>query len=300
MDTPPFQDSKPEMPASAEGWKSFPPGSAHRKGKNGPIRSFFFLMGLVILVLMVSAFFGWVGGSVVSWYHQYEAERQYRDIVKKGDDDPQAFVLFSEKEREFQPRDPLVRLRLAYAYLALAPMSDNPEIYYSEAAQEANIAWLLAEKAMPARIKPFAVGSPAFLVQRTRADILVECGDPWEKQALNIYDDLLKIQPPHDESWNPLEKASLLNNAAYLLLTANDPAVYNPARGHELAIECVKLEPKASKNPAFLDTLALSYFEMQNPLQALLIQRDALARASSNDLHVYLEHFDMIQDANGP
>jgi len=89
---------------------------------------------------------------------------------------------------------------------------------------------------------------------------------------------------------------------AYLLSTAEDAAVRDPARALELAQQAVAAGyggAAGSRNAAFLDTLAQAYFAAGDPKQALFVQRSALALANSEGLGVYLQHYDMYAAAAG-
>jgi tetratricopeptide (TPR) repeat protein len=67
-------------------------------------------------------------------------------------------------------------------------------------------------------------------------------------------------------------------------------------RAHEMIERCIKLTPESSKNAAFLDTLAISYFIKKDYTQALYVQKQALALAPSNMLSSYLKRYDIMRD----
>jgi TPR repeat protein len=67
---------------------------------------------------------------------------------------------------------------------------------------------------------------------------------------------------------------SAMNNLAYLLATTTDPKVRNPKEAVAVGQKAVEAEPE---NPAYLDTLATTYFEDGQPDKAAETERRALA-----------------------
>ena len=65
-----------------------------------------------------------------------------------------------------------------------------------------------------------------------------------------------------------------MNNLAFLLATSTDPNVRNPKEAVSVAQKAVEVEPD---NPAYLDTLATTYFEAGQPDKAAETERRALA-----------------------
>jgi TPR repeat protein len=71
-----------------------------------------------------------------------------------------------------------------------------------------------------------------------------------------------------------------MNNLAFLLATSTDPNVRNPKEAVAIAQKAVVAEPD---NPAYLDTLATTFFEAGQPDRAAETERRALA-LKPNDL----------------
>lgn len=87
--------------------------------------------------------------------------------------------------------------------------------------------------------------------------------------AVRAYTNALKIEPEHPE---------VLNNLAWLLLTADDPRVRDPKRALTLAKQAVIIQPSAH----ILDSLALAYWSNGFPEQAILAEKRAIAQQPHN------------------
>ena len=100
-----------------------------------------------------------------------------------------------------------------------------------------------------------------------------------EGNALNSYEQALLLTP---------DNAEALNNLAWLLLTAQEPSLRDPARALLLANKAA-----AEKNPQMLDTLATAYWANNNLEMALAIEEEALARAVTHKdfYHRQMEKF---------
>ena len=90
-----------------------------------------------------------------------------------------------------------------------------------------------------------------------------------EQEARNSYEQALRIAPANPEA---------LNNLAWLLLTAQKPALRNPERALLLA------QKAAAKNrtPHVLDTLATAYWANGYLKEALALEEEALAKAGTH------------------
>ncbi len=110
---------------------------------------------------------------------------------------------------------------------------------------------------------------------RALGDFLLSQG--WEAEALRVYEKALKFAP--QDPW-------LLNNLAWLLLTAQDPALREPQRALLLAQKAAQKDP----SPEVLDTLAEAYH--QNGKKALACQaaREALKKAQERKKKIDYYH----------
>ncbi|MBU2538941.1 MAG: tetratricopeptide repeat protein, partial [Proteobacteria bacterium] len=86
-----------------------------------------------------------------------------------------------------------------------------------------------------------------------------------EQDARYSYEQAIRLNP---------DNAEALNNLAWLLLTAQEPSLRDPARALLLAQKA-----STEKNPHMLDTLATAYWANNNLEKALAIEEEALARA---------------------
>lgn len=95
-----------------------------------------------------------------------------------------------------------------------------------------------------------------------------------EADAASAYEAALRKSPD-----NP----GALNNLAWLLATAKDPAIRSPARAVELATKAAKLSKRA--DPAYLDTLAAAHAAKGEWKQAVSIATEAqsLAKKQKNE-----------------
>ena len=90
-----------------------------------------------------------------------------------------------------------------------------------------------------------------------------------EEAAMDAYEHALRLAPANTEA---------LNNLAWLLLTAQEPALRNPERALLLAQKAAD----ETRIPHVLDTLATAYWANDNPTEALAIEAEALARAGTH------------------
>ena len=94
------------------------------------------------------------------------------------------------------------------------------------------------------------------------------------KEAVVEYQKAIELAP---------EQAEILNNLAWLLLTVDDPAVFDPNRALPLARKAVILEPSGH----ILDTLALAYWHNGSTEQAVLAEQRAINQdPASRDYYV--------------
>ncbi len=84
-----------------------------------------------------------------------------------------------------------------------------------------------------------------------------------EKKALAIYDEALRVDP-----YNP----DLMNNVAWLLLTAEDVRLRNTGRALSLARTAAAMKPRGS----ILDTLATAYWANSMPEQGVKVEKKAI------------------------
>lgn len=86
-----------------------------------------------------------------------------------------------------------------------------------------------------------------------------------EEDARYSYEQAIRLSP---------DNAEALNNLAWLLLTAQEPSLRDPAKALLLAQNAA-----TKKNPHMLDTLATAYWANNNLEMALATEEEALARA---------------------
>ena len=90
-----------------------------------------------------------------------------------------------------------------------------------------------------------------------------------EEAAVNAYEHALRLAPANTEA---------LNNLAWLLLTAQEPALRNP----EKALLLAQNAAAKSRTPHVLDTLATAHWANGNPAEALAIEKEALDLAGTH------------------
>lgn len=101
-------------------------------------------------------------------------------------------------------------------------------------------------------------------------------------EAIAAYEQSLLLAPHQPE---------ILNNLAWLLLTAEDPAVHDYPRALELAREAVRLDP----NPHILDTLATAWWQMGDREKAVAAARAALEAADPLERRYYQQQLQRFQ-----
>ena len=89
------------------------------------------------------------------------------------------------------------------------------------------------------------------------------------QEAVRQYQKALELSP---------EQAEILNNLAWLLLTVDDPLIFDPARALPLAKKAVSLDPSGH----ILDTLALAYWQNGKSEQAVQTEERALTQDPDN------------------
>lgn len=94
-----------------------------------------------------------------------------------------------------------------------------------------------------------------------RAVVLASLGR--QAEAIREYESVLSREP---------SSAGTLNNLAWLLATADDPALRDCRR----AIDCARRAVEATRNPAWLDTLAAAHAECGDFDSAVKIETEAL------------------------
>ena len=90
-----------------------------------------------------------------------------------------------------------------------------------------------------------------------------------EQLAMNAYEQALRLAPANKEA---------LNNLAWLLLTAQEPALRNP----EKALILAQKAAAETRTPHVLDTLATAHWANGNLATALALEEEALARAGTH------------------
>ncbi len=98
-------------------------------------------------------------------------------------------------------------------------------------------------------------------------------------EAADAYERALTLAPDHPD---------ILNNLAWLLLTAGDEKVLNPIRALMLARTAATLKPTAY----ILDTLATAYYVNDFTENAIRVGKDAVAAADPDKRHYYLQQLE--------
>lgn len=96
-------------------------------------------------------------------------------------------------------------------------------------------------------------------------------------KAMAMYEQILRIMPEHP---------TVLNNLAWLLVTASEPDIRDPARGLALARRAVSHQ----KNAVFLDTLAEAYWVNGDRRRALEAIGEALEMATQDRAYYESQH----------
>lgn len=97
--------------------------------------------------------------------------------------------------------------------------------------------------------------------------------------AVDAYERALTLAPDHPD---------ILNNLAWVLLTAEDEKVLNPVRALMLARTAATLKPSAY----ILDTLATAYFANGFTENAIRVGKEAVAAADPDRQHYYLQQLE--------
>ncbi|MCK5195319.1 MAG: tetratricopeptide repeat protein, partial [Desulfobulbaceae bacterium] len=98
-------------------------------------------------------------------------------------------------------------------------------------------------------------------------------------EAADAYERALTLAPDHPD---------ILNNLAWLLLTAGDEKVLNPVRALMLARTAATLKPTAY----ILDTLATAYYVNDFTENAIRVGKEAVAAADPDSRHYYLQQLE--------
>lgn len=98
-------------------------------------------------------------------------------------------------------------------------------------------------------------------------------------EAVDAYERALTLAPDHPD---------ILNNLAWLLLTAEDEKVLNPVRALMLARTAATLKPAAY----ILDTLATAYYVNDFTENAIRVGKEAVAAADPDRQHYYLQQLE--------
>lgn len=142
-------------------------------------------------------------------------------------------------------------------------------------------------------------GNPDFALKKevhTRMAISGLLLDLGQDKAAKAEAENLRAQYAGEDFWPELED-NYTNLLAYILASAKDPTVRNPAEAQRLMDPLMTSSDFAKRIPAYLDTWAECYYASGKPARAVEIQRQALAGASGHELSVYIEHFRSYQAA---
>ncbi|MCB2185494.1 MAG: M48 family metalloprotease [Deltaproteobacteria bacterium] len=105
-----------------------------------------------------------------------------------------------------------------------------------------------------------------------------------EQEALALLTGALTLAP---------EEPEVLNSLAWLLATAEDPAIHRPREAVFLAQKAVRLSPK----PHIWDTLAEAYFQNGQPARAVAAARTALLASRGENESYYREQLSRFEES---
>ncbi|MBN1256969.1 MAG: hypothetical protein JXA52_04620 [Planctomycetes bacterium] len=296
MEQPAFpknQPSQPEPLAAGEkpGWQRLPAGIFRPRGLLEEIR---FLSGIAFLLILAFIIFGWLSGSIYKGVQDYSEQQALIKSFSSGVLDAGALLRVAERKANLNPEDPQAQMVLANLYYGLTEtdrFKGDAQAFYLEAEVAANRAWAIFAKLKPEEAAQIKANSPAFKLRYQQANILAQVGR--DRVAAELYSELVKISK--DEK--TYLRANLLNSLAWLLATTADPKVRDLDTAQELSIKCIKLLPEASRNAAFLDTLAMTYYLKGDSKQAVKVQKEALARAPGSELYLLLQNYDLFKSS---
>ncbi len=247
------------------------------------------LAAAVFLVLLASGLLGGLGG--LTWRSLDGGGRPGAWTPPAGGSGSAAaedLLRWAERLRRSASREPGALLAAAGAFLEASRGLDPPRdrLVRQEAITTAGRAWDLHVEASGGAPPEPVIPSRSYLLRKQQAYVYAEAGR--EAEARAIYDELLAANAEGETYL----RAYLLNNAAWLLLTAKRTDLRDPGRAMALVRTAVKLHPDASRSATILDTLALAHYTAGDVDRAVTVQRRALAHANPSELPALIESYD--------
>ncbi len=196
----------------------------------------------------------WLSGDIrdlPSWHHFGIGERI--DCLKRCEEDPGRI---KAHDRKIYGALLLYGVILAITALTLWKMPDN----LLEGPAREKFAEMVIRQKMAEEPKNYVWHQLLGDLQYSRRHF---------REAVVHYQKAIELSPDQPE---------VLNNLAWLLLTAGEPAVFDPGQALTLAKKAVILEPSGH----ILDTLALAYWENGKGEQAVLAEQRALNEDPDN------------------
>jgi tetratricopeptide (TPR) repeat protein len=214
---------------------------------------------------------GWLSGNIrnkPSWHHFSIAQRV--EFLEKCNRD-KSFIARHDRKVYSSLIFFIVLLVFSGTIIWNLPM---------ELDDEANIKFVEAVIQQKAKREPDKA-----IWQRLTGDLKQELGQ--DAESLAAYEKALVLEPDNPET---------LNNLAWLLITAEDPAVSNPDQALFLALEASSLQPAAGY---ILDTLAAAYWANGMLDEALKTEERAIGRDPANHVF-YRRQMDFFLDNKWP
>lgn len=254
-------------------------------------------------VLAAAAALGYLAGTLRMDYRRTQFARGHAGLVREYDPTRVRDGLGRlEAQRAALVDDPRMRMAMASVYIHAAQVLPHQRHFLEQAWGE------LQAAAARLRDKTNAVTSRH--VADLESHVLMELGR--DQEARERFHTMTRLAEAN--KWDLQRRVQIMfdNNLSYLLASAKDPSVRDPAQALRLAkgvIGCTAMIEKEtpagegttyrlpSEVPSLLDTLAEAYHAAGDSRQALRIQRAALAMARSRGLDVYLKHFDKYERA---
>ncbi len=247
------------------------------------------IIGCALLVISFSTLFGWIAGAVYGWGRPFWGQSQIDNSLPNEDN----IINTVESSIEKNPKNEWLMILLAGQFLHKANRVIGSDKYFNEAIVMARMAWSVHCKNL-GNNQTFAVPS-TFKLRMNEADILFECNK--KNEAKKIYEELMSFINDNLKIVSMINNdvfATFYNNYAYYLLTKKNVSADDINVAYNLIKQCLKSSPKASSNPAFLDTLALVLYKKGRKNDALQATEDALVRAEGTSLYQYIKRYEML------
>ncbi len=201
---------------------------------------------------------------------------------------------------------PSLRLVIPVVILLLAWSGVMIAFGYSRADRIEKLVKWVKRRGRPAPAQPPAADTPEKRLERLRSRAGAAAQDRrlWIAYAMVAYNQHQYAEAiwaynrtldhwGDDPKWKKREKAMVLNNLAWLHLTATRAYALDPVRGLKLAERAFAL----SREPYITDTLAEACYQNSQFERAVKLERDALARASKRQKGIFEKSLQKYEEA---